>query len=204
MLILGSRLLQTPVMSLQTGGKLANTLKPVIDPSTLRILAYEVEGALLSEKPSFVRTDDIREYGRLGMIIDGNDELIGLDDVIRIKNIYELNFSLTGLNVIDEHKRKLGKVDDYTLDTGNFLIQQLNVKRGFLRGITDTGLLVNRSQIIEVNDTTIIVKAPSVKSAEPVMQAIRGEFVNPFRASNPQAEQQASSINQPKNQTHRL
>jgi len=186
MLILGSRLLNTPIMSLQTGTRLATTEKPVIDPSNLRILAYEIQGPLLSEHPSFVRTNDIREYGRLGMIIDSNDELIGLNDVINIKKVHDLNFNLIGLHVIDEHKRKLGKVDDYTLDTGNFLIQQLNVRRGLLKGLTDTGFLVNRTQIIEINNTTIVIKAPTVKNAEPVMQATRKEFVNPFRQPSPQ------------------
>lgn len=185
MLILGSRLIHSPVMSLQTGTRLAHTLTPVIDPANLHILAYEVEGPLLTEKPSFVRTKDIREYGRLGMIIDSNDELIGLKDVIQIEKVHSLNFPLIGIQVIDEHKRKLGKVNDYTLDTGDFIIQQLNVRRGFLRGITDTGLLINRSQIIEINNTSIIVKAPSIKSAEPVMEAIRGEFSNPFRVPKP-------------------
>jgi len=196
MLILGSRLLHTPVMSLQTGTRLAETVSPVIDPSNLRILAYEVDGPLLSEKPSFIRTNDIREYGRLGMIIDSNDELIGLEDVIQIKKMYSLRFPLIGIPVIDEHKRKLGKVDDYTLDTGDFLIQQINVRRGFIMGITDTGLLINRSQIVEINNNAIIVKAPSVKSAEPVMQAIRGEFVNPFRTPKPQTGHEAAAKTQ--------
>lgn len=196
MLILGSRLLQTPVMSLQTGTQLATTLGPVIDPANLRILAYEVEGPLLSESPSFVRTNDIREYGRIGMIINGNDELIGLDDVIQIKKVYDLHFKLTGMHVIDDQKRKLGKVNDYTLETGDFLIQQLNVRRGFIKGITDTGLLINRSQIIEINNEAIIVKAPTVKSAEPVMEAIRGEFVNPFRAPKPQTGHEAATKSQ--------
>jgi len=176
-------------MSLQTGTRLAHTLRPIINPANLRILAYEVEGPLLTETPSFVRTKDVREYGRLGMIINGNDELIGLSDVIEIEKVYGLQFKLTGMQVIDEHKRKLGKVDDYTLNTDDFVIQQLNVKRGFIRGITDTGLLINRSQIIEINNTSIIVKAPSIRSAEPVMEAIRGEFTNPFRTAKPHAEQ---------------
>lgn len=188
MLLLGSRLLNSPVMSLQTGTRLASAVKPVIDPANLHILAYEVDGPLLSERPSFIRTKDIREYGRLGMIIDSNDELINLDDVIQIRKVYELGFSLVGLAVIDEHKRKLGKVDDYTLDTGDFIIQQLNVRRGLIKGLTDTGLLIGRSQIIEINNTSVIVKSPSVKSAEPVMQAMRGEFVNPFRTPKPRTE----------------
>lgn len=188
MLILGSRLIHTPIMSLQTGARLAHTAKPLIDPANLRVLAYEVEGPLLAENPSFIRTDDVREYGRLGMIIDSNDELIGIDDVIRIKQLVDLKFSLIGLQVLDEHKRKLGKVEDYTLETGDFLIQQINVKRGIFRGITDTGFLVNRSQIIEINNNAIIIRSPSVKSVEPVMQAMRGEFVNPFRNQKPQVK----------------
>lgn len=188
MLILGSRLLQSPIMSLQTGTRLATVLRPLIDPSNLQVIAYEVDGELLSEKPSFIRTVDVREYGRLGMIIDSNDELIGLDDVIQVKKIHSLNFSLIGLQVIDDHGRKLGKVDDYTIETGDFFVQQLNVRRGFLRGITDTGLLIGRTQIIEINNTAVIVRAPSVKSNEPVMNAIRGEFVNPFRSPQPNPE----------------
>jgi PRC-barrel domain. len=180
-------------MSLQTGMRLAHTLKPIIDPANLHILAYEVEGPLLTENPSFIRTKDIREYGRLGMIIDSNDELIGLQDVIQIEKIYTLKFPLIGIQVVDEHRRKLGKVDDYTLDTGDFIIQQLNVRRGFLKGITDTGLLINRSQILEINNDSIVVKAPSVKSVEPIMQAMRGEFANPFRSPNPHAEAETNS-----------
>lgn len=188
MLLLGSRLLNTPVMSLQTGNKLAHTVRPLIDPANLRIVAYEVDGPLLSQTPSFVRTADIREYGRLGMIIDSNDELIGADDVISIQKLQSLQFSLVGLTVIDDHKKKLGKVEDYTLETGDYIIQQLNVKRGLLRGLTDTGLLIHRSQILEINNTSIIVRSPSIRSAEPVMQSMRGEFVNPFKNPKPQAE----------------
>ena len=77
MLVLGSRLNETPVMSLQTGTRLAVTTQPIIDPSNLRIFAYEIKGPLLTQQPSFLRTADIREYGRLGMIIDSNDEIVG-------------------------------------------------------------------------------------------------------------------------------
>ena len=193
MLLLGSRLAHTPIMSLQTGGRLAHTEKAIIDPANLKILAYEVVGPLLTETPAFIRTADIREYGRLGMIIDSTDELIGLSDVIHIKKIHDLNFSLIGMQVIDDHRHKLGKVDDYTLDTDSYVIQQLNVRRGFLKSLNDTGLLINRSQIVEINNSTIVVKSPTKKSAEPVMQAMRGEFINPFRAPQSAPGPEASS-----------
>lgn len=189
MLILGSRLNDTPVMSLQTGGKLATTAKPIIDPSNLHIVAYEVTGPLLSHHPSFVRTADIREYGRLGMIIDSNDEIISLDDVLKIEELYKLNFPLVGLPVLDEHKHKLGKVSDYTVDTLQYTVQQLNVTKGFFKAITDTGLLIHRSQIVEINNKAIIVKTTAKKTVEPVMETLRPEgFVNPFKKPAPTPE----------------
>lgn len=193
MLVYDHRLLNVPIMSLQTGARLANTAKPIIDPANLRIVAYEVEGPLLHERPAFLRTNDIREMGKIGIIINGNDDFVGLDDVIQIKDLYHLRFQLIGFKVVDEHKRHLGKVNAYTVDTMNFLIQQLDVRQGFIKGIADTGRLVHRSQIIEINNSFIIVKSPSIKVEQPVMEAVRGEFVNPFRSPKPQPSPESMS-----------
>lgn len=187
MLVLGSRLLNAPIMSLQTGAKLANTLKPIINPGNLHLYAYEIVGPLLSQSPAFLLTNDVREYGHLGMIIDSNDEIVGGDEIIQLDKLVELGFPLIGMRVIDEHKHKLGKVDDYTIDTTGFMIQQFNVRRGVLKGIADTGILIHRSQIVEINDSAIIVKSTAKKLAEPVMQSMRPDFVNPFRTSEPTA-----------------
>lgn len=188
MLVLGSRFQHTPVMGLQTGTKLAITSKALVDPRNLTIVAFEVEGPLLTEHPSFLRINEIREISGVGMIIDSHDELIGLDDVIAIKKLHELQFNLIGLRVVDELKNKLGKVEDYTLDTQQFVVQQLHVKRGLFKGLTDTGLLIHRTQIIEITDDEIVVKATTKKIARPVEQALRHEYVNPFRQSSPQPD----------------
>jgi uncharacterized protein YrrD len=183
MLIIGTRLLNTPVMSLQTGGRLAVTQKPVIDPSNLKIVAFEVEGQLLSERPALLRVADIREMGKVGMIVNSNDEFIGVHDVIKIEHLYELGFPLVGMNVIDDRKQRLGKVEDYTVDTDSFVIQQLTIKRGFFKGLNDTGLLISRNQIIEINDDEIVVRSASERSIAPVTQASRTAFVNPFKGT---------------------
>lgn len=187
MLLLGSRLIGTPIMGLQTGTKLAQTAAPLIDPSNLKVVAYTVEGPLLAEHPSLIRVADVRELSDIGMIVDSNDEFIGVNDVIRIHELYELGFKLIGMSVIDETKRKLGKVADYSLDAHSFVIQQLNVQRGLIKSLTDTGLLIHRSQIVEINDDHIIVRT-TAKRLEPVRQAERRTFVNPFRPTSAQPE----------------
>jgi len=187
MLILGSRLINTPIMGLQTGTRLASTKLPVVDPSNLKILAYEVDGALLSEKPSFIRIADVRELSDVGLIIDSNDEFIGVNDVIKIKEIYELGFNLIDMNVTDESKRRLGKVYNYSLDTDNFIIQQLNVRQGIFKSLSDSELLINRSQIIEINNNEIIVKTTAQK-LKPLSKTSKMTYMNPFRSQSPQIE----------------
>lgn len=174
-------------MGLQTGTKLAETKGPIIDPGNLKIIAYEVEGRLLSEKPSFIRIDDVRELSDVGMIIDSNDEFIGLNDVIALKKIYDLNFKLIGHTVIDDAGHKLGKVEDYSLDTESFIIQQLRVKRNIVKSLTEASLLVHRSQIVEINDQNIIVRSTAQK-LHSIPKPSQLSYINPFRHTTPQIE----------------
>lgn len=174
-------------MGLQTGTELAKTATPLIDPSNLKIVAYEVSGQLLTEHPSLIRVADVRELSDIGMIIDSSDEFIGLKDVIKIHELYQLGFSLLGMNVIDETKRKLGKVDDYSLDSSSFIIQQLSIKRGLMKSLTDTSLLIHRSQIVEINNDYIVVQT-AAQRLEPITQAGRQAFLNPFRSVPAQPE----------------
>ena len=179
MLITGSQLTNTPVMSLQTGKELAIAAVAIINPHNLSIIAYKLEGQHLDHDPSYLRIADMRELGTLGMIVDSSDEFVEPDDIITDKDIYDLEYTLAGKHVIDENKKTVGKVIDYVVDVESFMIQQLTVKRPLLKSFTHDELLVHRSQIIEVNDTTIIIK--SGMSRVKAVAASSKQLVNPFR-----------------------
>lgn len=180
MILLGSRLLNLPIMSLQTGSELAKTKQPVIDPASLKIIAYEIDGPLLEPTQSLLRLADVRELSDIGMIIDSSDEFVSSSDVITLKDVYDLQFRLLGMQVRDEKGGKLGKISDYTIETDSFIIQQLTVKRPFLKSFSDTELLIHRSQIIEINNESIVVHSES-KVDEREVAAQKGSYVNPFR-----------------------
>ena len=185
MLLLGSRLINTPIMGIQTGTKLATTKIPINDPANLKIIAYEVDGPMLNEKPSFIRIADVRELSNIGMIIDSSDEFFGKDDIISVRKLLNLNFHLVGLSVIDESKRKLGKIFDYSIDTDSFFVQQLNVKPSIIKSFSQSELLIHRNQIVEINDYSIIVKSAS-KKLEPIEKSEKLSYINPFRATSPE------------------
>lgn len=187
MLLLGSRLIDTPVMGLQTGSELARTKYPVIDPATLTVLAYTVEGPLLASKPMLLRIADTRELSDIGFIVDSNDEFVEPDDVIKLSEIFSLGFSVINMPVTDEKRNRLGKIIDYTIDTDSFTIQQLTVKRPLLRRLNDTELLIHRSQIIEINNDAIVVHSQA-EIPEHTKTTAPGSYVNPFRKEKPAAE----------------
>ncbi|MFZ2125333.1 MAG: hypothetical protein WA087_01035 [Candidatus Saccharimonadales bacterium] len=187
MLLHGSQLIGTPIMSLQTGTELGRTKAPVIDPANLKILAYQAEGPMLVDNPSYIRIADVRELSNIGMIIDSNDEFVTPEDVISLKKIIDLNFNLVGLNVIDETKRKLGKIDGYNIDSESFVIQQIVIKQGVIKSLSETELLVHRSQIVEINDQEVIIKS-GVKKLAPITKPSQLDYINPFKSPSPQPE----------------
>lgn len=184
MLLATSDLLGLPLMSLQTGGEIAYTTATIINPRNLHILAYELDGAKLDEHPSFVRIEDIRELSDLGFIIDSSDELTILDDIIIDKKLYEEPVRLEGMKVIDEHDNKLGKVERTITSTDTFSIEQINVRQPFFKSLTDTELLINRRQILNIDNDTITVRSPTVKD-KPLKKIEKQPFVNPFRGASP-------------------
>lgn len=188
MIILASTFIDMPVMGLQTGSELARTTRAVIDPATLVVVAYELKGPLLDVTPKLLRINDVRELSDLGMIVDSSDEFVDPDDVIKLGEIFRLGFPLLGMTVFDKKRHKLGKIIDFTIETGGFVIQQLTVRRPFLRSLNDTELLIHRSQIIEINNDGIIVHSEA-NVPEPELHEVVGSYVNPFRKSKPAAQQ---------------
>lgn len=186
MLLSGTQLIGTPVMSLQTGKELAVTSVAVLNPHNLSILAYRIAGPHLDHDPSYLRTADIRELGGLGMIVDSSDEFIEPDDIISDKKIYDMEFELVGKQVFDDRRTKIGKVTDYIVDVESFVVMQLVVKRPLLKSFNDDELIVHRSQIVEITDEKIVIKSGKVKKMAATRES--RHYVNPFRQTTPQPE----------------
>ena len=180
MLLAGLRFLDAPVVGLQTGGELARTKQAVIDAATLEIVAYELDGPLLDHTPALLRVKDVREFSDIGIIVDSSDEFVRPEDIIKLKEIFDRQFSVDGMLVTDEKRKKLGRVSGYTVETNGFVIQQLSVKRPLLKSFSETELLIHRTQIIEINDRAIVVHSKA-ETPEPLINSVRSAYINPFR-----------------------
>lgn len=186
MLINGSALANCPVMSLHVGGEIARVTEPIVDPNSLKIIGFKLEGELIrDEVGDILPIRSLREFSRMGMIVDSLDEFVKAEDVIRIRDVLELNFALPGLKVVTKQKAKLGKVVDYTVEVEGWTIQQIIVQRPVMKAFFDPELIISRKQIIEVDDYQVVVKDEHERTKSKIVGDEPAEFipnfVNPFR-----------------------
>lgn len=177
MLISHTRLINTPIVSLQTGAPLGRTGQPIIDPGQLHIVAFQCIGSRI-RGAAVLHTTDIREVSSIGLIVDNADKLMPPDDLVRLKEVTNLNFSLIGKPVVDTMQQKLGRVESYSIDINTFMIIKLNVKQSIVRNFWGGNLLIDRSQITGITDKHIVVQAATAEEkpvkAKPIIE-------NPFR-----------------------
>ena len=185
MLIAASRLIGTPILSMQATSQIASISDCIVDPASLKIIGFKLSGPLVNKSAAnILDASSIREYSRYGMVIDSIDELVEPDDVIKIANVLKLNFNLVGLKVETKKGSKLGKVSDYIVTNDNFTVQQIIVKRPLIKSFMDPELTIPRKEIVEVTDYKIIIKdEEKVIKEKAEKEEFIPNFVNPFRKS---------------------
>ena len=191
MLLIGSKMIGMPVLSLHVGGAIASTNEAIIDPEDLRVIAYGLEGPIIKNDPEvgdILSVDDVREVSATGLIVDSADRFVTREDVIHLDEVMNLGFKLVGLKVVTQDGKKIGKISDYTLDSSTFMIYQLIVQRPFMSSLIDPELTINRSQIVEIDDFKVTikhdkaqVKVSKAKKKANVEEEFVPNFTNPFR-----------------------
>lgn len=158
MLKLSESLLNRPVLSLRTGQQVATTTGMILNPNN-----FKIEGFYCNDR--FDRGElvllyqDIRDLIPQGLVVNDHDVLVAPDELVRLKDLVKLDFELLGKPVVTLSKKRLGKVVDFATEIETMYIQKIYVSQG-LKGITRGNIGVERNQINEVTDRTIIVNDP--------------------------------------------
>lgn len=157
MLVLSNTLLNRPVMSLRTGGAIATTSVPVINPNNLKIEGFYCQ-THAAKKPMILLTQDIRDIIRQGFVVNDEESLSDPDELVRLKETLEINFQLDGKAVVTANKKKVGKISDWAAETTTFYIQKLYVGRSILKSFNQGQLSIDRNQIVEITDKKIVIQ----------------------------------------------
>ena len=181
MLIEGSKLLKYPILSLHTASRIAEVKGLVVDPNFLKVVAFEIS-AVSSKQRLFLEASSVREFSKMGMTVDSDEEFVEKDDVIKLKETIDLGFSLDNMKVVSKKKAMLGRIEDFIINTEDFQIMQLIVKRPIYKALIDPELVIGRSDIHEINDSEIIVKSEegTIMKKSGTLDFVPN-FVNPFK-----------------------
>jgi len=156
MLQLSAAILNRPVMSLRTGAPVATATAPIINPNNLK-----VEGFYCADRfkggELILLYQDIRDIIPQGFVVDDHAVLAEPDELVRLKDILQLNFQLIGKPVQTVSKQKIGKVSDYAVETTTMYVQKLYVAQSILKSFTGGSLSIDRTQINEITNKRIII-----------------------------------------------
>jgi sporulation protein YlmC with PRC-barrel domain len=170
MLQLCGYILNKPVLSIRTGGTVAWITDPIINPHKLSIEGFYVQDSM-DKQPLVLLCQDIREFAPQGFIINDHDVLAQPEDLVRLKGILSLNFSLIGKPIVTTSGDKVGKVSDYAVETSSMYIQKIYAARSVWQSLASGSLSIDRSQIIEITTKHVVIGdlLQATPSAAPVI-----------------------------------
>jgi len=156
MLQLSDSLLNKPIMSLRTGQQIGATLQPIINPNNLKIEGFYCSDRF-SKHELVLLYQDIRDIIVQGFVVDDHDVLTPPEELVRLKDIMDIDFRLIGKPVVTLSKERVGKVGDYATEMETMYIQKIYVAQSMLKNFTGGNLGIDRNQINEITDKKIVI-----------------------------------------------
>lgn len=163
MLKLHKTLLGVAVLSLRTGGQVGTATKLIINPNNLKVVGWYVDDRFGSGD-LILLADDVRDISEKGIIINDHEVLSEQSELIRLKEVLEIDYDLIGKKVVSEDGKKYGKVTDYSVETGGLIIKKIYASQSILKDFSGGNLSIDRNQIVEITKAKIIISDPTEKS----------------------------------------
>lgn len=163
MLQLSANILDKDVLSLRTGSPVAKVTAAIFNPNNLKIEGFYCVDSF-DKSELILLWQDIRETLKQGYVVDDHSVLVEPADLIRLKDILDINFELLDKQVITVTKQKVGKVSDYAVETSTMFVQKLYISQSIIKSFTGGSLSIDRNQVNEITPTKIIINDLQVKT----------------------------------------
>jgi sporulation protein YlmC with PRC-barrel domain len=156
MLQLSAGLNNKQILSLRTSTPIATITAPIFNPNNLKIEGFYCQDRF-NKKELVLLFQDIRDQLPQGFVVNDHDVLVEAQELVRLKEIMELDFELIGKPVETVSKHKVGKVSDYAVEMETFYVQKLYVSQSIFKSFAGGSLSIDRSQVQEITPRRIII-----------------------------------------------
>jgi hypothetical protein len=155
----------------------------IINPNNLKIEGFWCFDRFTRQK-LILLSQDIREVSPRGYIVNDHEAMTDPHELVRLKELLELDFQLNGKSVQTVSKKRLGKVSDYATDMTSMYIQKVYASASIVRNLTGGQLSIDRSQIVEITNRRIVVKDIEQKVRRPVLERAKAAVAIPAAANS--------------------
>ena len=157
-------------MSLRTGQPIATVTAAIFNPNNLKIEGFYCQDRY-DKTELILLYQDIREVLPMGYVVNDHEVLIEPSELVRLKEVLEINYELIGKPVQTIAKHKVGKVTDFATETETMYVQKLYVSQSIFKSLTGGSLSVDRTQINEITPKRIIISELTKTAPAPLPAA---------------------------------
>ncbi len=157
MLQLSAAIIGKPILSLQTGSPVGETLGVIINPNNLKIEGFYCQDRF-EKKQMILLSQEVRDILPQGLVVNDHHALTDPDELVRLKDVLDLRFELFGKPVHTVSRARIGKVADFAVDSSSLYVQKLYVARSILKSLNTGQLSVDRSNIVEITNRKIVIQ----------------------------------------------
>ena len=161
MIILASKVVDKPVLTIRAGGRVGTVTGVLIDPFKLQVAGFWVQKGAKAKHSHLPLSQDIREFTIRGIIVDDSSAIVGVEDLPRFKEIIEIDYQIPGKKVVSG-RYKHGKALDFGINTATLQIASITGKPSFTKMFGATSFSFARKQIKSINDGAIEVSKDPV------------------------------------------
>jgi len=125
-----------------------------------------------NKKVAYLLASDIKDINSQRFFIQSSNKLSDRDDLIRYRAFFDQPNLLLNRTVKTESRIKLGKCWNFCIEFGNFNLSKIYVKSGILKNLWQQQLIIDRSDILRVTDSAIIVRDNFAKVTKKIKNAL--------------------------------
>lgn len=141
--------------------------KIIVARTSGNILGFTVRPYGFFKKDLYLSENDILDIDKNGIVIRSEESLADISEIIRAKKILDDGFELIGLKAITKNKTKLGKIEDYVIQTNNLEITKYYLSGFFSNRIIGSEKVhkITKKEIVFKDDIQLDVSEKEVNKA---------------------------------------
>lgn len=149
MMIEAKKLINLPIAAVDGLRKIGSVYQIIVNPETGQLMGFLVSLGLFS-KPKVLSFLDIKFWDENGLVTELEENLVEIDEIVRIKNVLNQKINLLEMSAKTESGKSLGLVENFLIET-----ETGTVVKYYLKDLLGTSRIMPADKVIKIEKTII-------------------------------------------------